>query len=678
MKINEFAQGFSISLEGQEIINHTKARPFLTVGSGTASYNMKRGSFKIKDRIKNKRSLCDFTVERMKNEILIIFSDKEGQYRVEVLFSQDNDKLELTYNNLGKPINRMWFSFVADPDEHVYGCGEQFTHLDLKGQKVRIWVAEHQCFNRMILKLLRRKLLLKKPDDIMAFKRYETYYSQPTFVTSKKMFFHIDSDAYMEFDFSRSNTNRITVRDIPRKIIIGKSDSFIKLLKSMSDILGRQPKLPEWTYKGVILGIQGGTGILLKKVRKAEEHGVKIAGIWCQDWSGRRITSFGKQVMWNWEWDKELYPNLDKVIPELNQKGIRFLGYINPFLAIEGSLYKEASQKGYTVKNKKGDDYKVTITTFPAAMIDLTNPDAFEWIKNIIKQNMIDFGLSGWMADFGEYLPVDAVLCSGEDAELVHNKWPALWAKANREAIEEAGKIGEVFFFTRAGHTGTIRYSTLMWNGDQHVDWSLDDGLPSVIPATLSLALSGFGICHSDIGGYTTLHDFKRSKELLMRWAELCAFSPVMRSHEGNRPDDNIQFDFDYETLDHFAQVSRIYSRLEPYIKACVEENSEYGKPVMRPLFMHYEDDSLAYTLKYQYLLGQDILVAPVIQEGVVKWSVYLPKDEWVHLWSGNEYSVGWCEVGAPIGYPPVFYRKASPFRELFESLSRETPSFRA
>ncbi len=670
MKLIESYQGFSVLLEEQEILRHTKTKPFLTAGSGTASYMMKRGSFRIKDRLKSKRPLSEYTVKQGENSVSIVFFDEEEVYRVEVIITKIGNKLELLFNNIGKPVNRLWLDFVSDPSEHVYGCGEQFTHFDLKGQKVRIWVAEHQCLNRMLLKVFRRKVLRKKPDDIMAFNRYETYYSQPTFVTSKKMFFHIDSDAYMEFDFSKDKSNRITVRDVPRKIIIGKNDSFTELLKSMSDILGRQPELPEWVYEGVILGIQGGTDILLEKVRKAEGRGMKIAGVWCQDWEGRRITSFGKQLMWNWEWDKKLYPNLDKAMPQLAQKGIRFLGYINPFLAIEGNLYREASQKGYTVKNKDGEDYRVTITTFPAAMLDLTNPDAFEWIKNVIKRNMIDFGLSGWMADFGEYLPVDAVLHSGEDAEIVHNKWPALWAKANREAIEEAGKVGEIFFFTRAGHTETVRYSTLMWNGDQHVGWSLDDGLASVIPATLSLALSGFGICHSDIGGYTTMLDFKRSKELLMRWAELCAFSPVMRSHEGNRPDDNVQFDYDNEVLDHFARMSMVYSTLAPYIKACVEENSAFGTPVMRPLFMHYEQDSLVYTLKYQYLLGRDVLVAPVVEKEVTKWRVYLPEDEWVHFWTGNECHGGWYEIDSLIGKPPVFYRKASPYRELFKTLA--------
>jgi len=338
---------------------------------------------------------------------------------------------------------------------------------------------------------------------------------------------------------------------------------------------------------------------------------------------------------------------------------VRFLGYINPFMAIEKGLYEYAAREGYCVKDKEGKDYLVTITTFPAAMIDFTNPKAYDWYKGILKGNMIALGMGGWMADFGEYLPPDAVLYSGEDPERMHNKWPSIWARMNREAIEECGVQDEVFFFTRAGYTETIRYSTMMWNGDQHVDWSVDDGLPSVIPATLSLAMSGYGITHSDIGGYTTIMNMTRGKELLMRWAEMNAFSPLMRSHEGNQPSRNVQYDSDEELLAQIARTTRIHIRLKDYLKAAVAEETEKGTPVMRPLFYHY-DEADAYTEQTEYLLGRDILVAPILKEGHQSRMVYLPKDEWVHLFTGEEFSGGVWEVQAPMGRPPVFIRRSS------------------
>ena len=115
----------------------------------------------------------------------------------------------------------------------------------------------------------------------------------------------------------------------------------------------------------------------------------------------------------------------------------------------------------------------------------------------------------------------------------------------------------------RAGSTGSQKYSTMMWAGDQNVDWSLDDGLASVVPAALSLAMTGHGLHHSDIGGYTTLFEMKRSKELLLRWCDFSAFTPMMRTHEGNRPGDNWQFDGDAETIAHFARMTTVFTHPE-------------------------------------------------------------------------------------------------------------------
>lgn len=287
----------------------------------------------------------------------------------------------------------------------------------------------------------------------------------------------------------------------------------------------------------------------------------------------------------------------------------------------------------------------------------------------MIKKNLIELGCGGWMADFGEYLPTDTFLHNGVSAEIMHNAWPALWAKCNYEALEETGKLGEILFFMHAGYTGSQKHSVMMWAGDQNVDWSLDDGLASVVPAALSLAMTGHGLHHSDIGGYTTLFEMKRTKELLLRWCDFSAFTPMMRTHEGNRPGDNWQFDGDAETIAHFARMTTVFTTLKPYIKAAVAQNAKSGLPVMRPLFLHYEDDARAYTLKYQYLFGRDLLVAPVHEEGRHDWTLYLPQDNWVNVWTGETCQGGEVTVAAPLGKPPVFYRQQSEWADLFNTL---------
>ena len=651
----------------------------LTVASGKNDFTMSRGSFSYKQDIKDKKKLKVLSHTEDMDGIHYTF---EGGHEIDI--KEKNGKITLDYVGDEKPgINRYWLTFDADPKEHIYGCGETYSKFDLKGEKIRVWVAEHQNVGRISKKVIKRatigRIVGAQPDKVGRFSSYESYYAQPTFTSSKKYYMHVFTNAYSEFDFISPNRTTLFLQEPPH-LVTEKGATFAEVSEKLSKLLGKvesrqnppasQP-LPEWIYDGAILAVQEGPERVDEKIQMAVKAGAKVCGIWSQDWSGCRRTGFGYQVMWNWIVDDELYHDLKDYIVKWKEQGIRFLGYINPFLAIERDIYKEASQKGYCVKNKEGEDYLVTITTFPAAMIDFTNPAAYDWYKNLIKENMIGIGMGGWMADFGEYLPVDAVLYSGQDPEVIHNQWPAIWAKMNREAIIEAGVEGVVFFFTRAGHTGTIAASTMMWTGDQHVDWSVDDGLISVVPATLSLAMSGYGITHSDAGGYTTYKKLlSRSKELLMRWMEMNVFTPLLRTHEGNQPVNDVQFYDDDELLAHTAKCSRMHAALKPYLMCLCAEEQAHGTPVMRPIFYHYNEDR-AYKEKTEYLLGADVLVAPVYREKATSRKVYFPNDTWVNIFDGREYSGGNTEVDSPVGKPPVFVRKNSEYCNLLLSVAK-------
>lgn len=662
IRLERSEKSFKLFFNDKCYIEHSEKRSFLSAGVGQADYHLSYGNFKITDDLEEKIALTDFEIVNESTDAVNIKLGRSGISSITVFFSVENSRLVIKFSPETDNINRLWIRTTASSKEHIYGCGEQFSELDLRNNRVPLWVSEAGVGRN------KKSYITFQADlaDDSGGDTFTTYYPQPTFISSDNYFFHVDSSAYMEFNFRNKNYHELMIWSIPEKIIISSQETAPQVLEDMTALLGRQPELPEWSYEGLWLGLQGGKDIMLEKKNKAISNGVKIASLWAQDWEGKRITAFGKQLMWDWIYHEGMYPDLPGTIENLKREGIRVLGYINPFLALEGELYKQASEKGYLVKNKHGKEYYVIITTFPAAILDLTNPEACTWIKNVIKENMIGIGLSGWMADFGEYLPTDAVLYSGESAEFFHNKYPAEWAKVNREAIEESGKLGEVVFFTRAGYAGTSKYSTMMWNGDQFVDWSLDDSLASVIPASLSLGMSGFGLAHSDLGGYTSLFGVTRTKELFMRWAEMAAFTPVMRSHEGNRPDENWQFDSDEETMMHLAKMTDVHSHLKPYFIHAVKENAEVGLPVMRHPYIHYEDDAKLHLIKYQYLLGRDLMVAPVYEKEKTVQNVYLPEDKWIHLWSGKEYGKGEHSIHAPLGQIPVFYRKDSEFADLF------------
>ena len=654
-----------IKHKNKTVFEHSQENPAIFLGVGDANYDMYRGNFDITDYVIERLPLRQFSVEESATNSVVTFNF-DGQAVIKMVVSETAEgRLKAEFEALDKKFNRFWFRVSATQEEKVFGCGEQLTYFNLRGKNFPLWSSEPgvgRSKDNYITWLADTK-------DKAGGDYYNTNYPQPTFVSDKKYFCHLHTTAYADFDFTNPDFHELQCWDIPEYLLFDVEDSFPALVENITDHFGRQPEMPDWVYNGVILGIQGGTEITLEKLETAKAAGVEVAGAWCQDWQGIKMTSFGKRLQWDWQWNKELYPELDTKIHELKEQGIRFLGYINPYVLEDFPLYNEAKEQGYLATKQDGSKYVVDFGEFYCGVVDFTNPAACEWYKGVIKTNMIDFGLDGWMGDFGEYLPTDCSLSNGVSAEIEHNKWPVRWAKVQHEAVAEAGKTDDILFFMRAAGTGSQKYCHTLWGGDQLVDWCIEDGLPSVILAALSSGLMGNGIHHSDIGGYTTVHGLKRPKELFQRWAEMAAFTPIMRSHEGNRPGDNHQFDSDAETLAHLAKMTKIFKHLKPYIKAAVAENAKVGMPVQRPLFMHYDDDAEAYEIQFQYLFGRDIMVAPVYNQGQTVQKLYLPKDEWVHVWTGETFTGGWIEVAAPIGQPAVFYRKAAEQVELLSKI---------
>jgi len=664
--------GIEICLDGIPILRHVPGSfPLLSAGKGQGSFEMYRGNFRVSEEppeleaLDSWRSAEDATKSASPHAD-IVFSSRNYEIKAHILRGRDG-RLRLRLSVLKGAPNRLRINLPASPDEHIYGCGEQFSYFDLRGRNFPLWSSEQGVGRNKDTAITK----LADADGGSGGDYYWTFYPQTSFASSAHYWCYLATSAYSEFDFRQPDRHILYSWDIPRSLVISRLSSMRAVEGDIAQFFGRQKALPSWCYGGIVLGIQGGTKVCLDKLAAARAAGAKVAGIWAQDWEGIHMTSFGQRLRWNWVWDAERYPELETVIRDLKSEGIRFLGYINPYVGADMSLFNEAAEHGYLALNAEGSIYRVDFGEFDAGIVDLTNPKAFSWYKYVIKKNLIAFGLSGWMADFGEYLPTDAVLHSGQSAELAHNEWPVLWARCNREAVEEAeaeGLVprGEIVFFMRAGGAGSGRYCPLMWAGDQNVDWSADDGLPSVIPAALSLALSGHGLHHSDLGGYTTLYGMKRSKELLLRWAEFSVFTVFMRSHEGNRPKDNWQFDTDRETLAAIAAASRLHAALSPYIESLARGNAENGIPLMMPLFTNYEDDAASWTIKDEYLLGSDLLVAPVLKEGALSRSVHLPNDSWICFWTGKHYGGGDFDVAAPLGMPPVFIRADSSWLPLF------------
>ncbi|RFC00759.1 alpha-glucosidase [Rhizobium leguminosarum bv. trifolii] len=660
MKLEKTDTGFTVSINGRTILDHSTSAPCIFAGIGEERMDMYRGNFEIEDYVIERGRLAHAEIDGNR----IALSERSGQ-KPRLVLTIENGAIEFEASD--PLVNRLWIRIPADHDEHVWGGGEQMSYFDMRGRRFPLWTSEPGVGRDQTSEITFKSNV----KDRAGGDYFNTNYPQPTYVSSALYAMHVETSAYSVFDFRRKAFHEIEVWAIPERIEFFAAPTFVELVEALSDRFGRQPPLPEWVYNGAIIGLKDGENSF-RRLHSMRDAGVEVSALWCEDWVGLRQTSFGARLFWDWQANEERYPSLRRKIAELNDDGIRFLGYVNPYLCADGPLFEIAEEAGYFATDAAGGTALVDFGEFDCGVVDFTNPAAAEWFaEDIIGKKMLDYGLSGWMADFGEYLPIDVHLSNGIDAKLMHNQWPTLWAEVNARAVASRNQTGEALFFMRAGFTGVQEHCPLLWGGDQSVDFSRHDGLVTVVCAALSSGLLGNAYHHSDIGGYTSLFGNVRTPELLMRWAEMAAFTPVMRSHEGNRPRENVQIDQDPHVLSHFARMTRIYKHLAPYLKSLSDEAVARGLPVQRPLFLHYQDDRETYAIQDSYLYGADMLVAPIWEAAQADRLLYLPQGErWIHAWTGETFAGGEkVQIAAPLGQPPVFYRAGCADEALFSGL---------
>ena len=641
---------WTLKHNGTVLLTHRSDLPFATVIRREKTYTANRGS--VKETV-TETERVPLTALRTENDSVFFSS---GSHLLKLTMQEEAWGAQLSLE--GEQELSYEFCLPQLDGEAVFGGGEQYRQINLRGESVVNLVSEHIKASTVIQKaLLPRALYREKPHA-----KIGSYAPMPVFVTDRGRLFLFDTDSDGISRFG-ADSYRFTFDRCPNRILLMALDSYEALLRQLAQEYPNRQYLPNWCHDGMILAIQGGTDTVLQKTFAMLDAGVRVSAVWSQDWSGENRTMMGKQVWWNWEADETLYPNLKDAISKLNARGVRFLAYLNPYLVKDSRLYTECREKGYLITRRDGSVYHIKSTTFDAGMLDLTNPEAAAFIKDtLIRKNLLGLGVSGWMADFGEYLPIDCVLHDGDPA-LMHNHWPILWAKLNREAIEEAGDP-DLFFFMRSGYLGIQSYAPILWNGDQHTDLTKDYGMPCVMPASFSLGFSGVPLIHSDIGGFFSIGKIRRDDELFVRWMEMCAFSLLMRSHESLRPWANSQFDAP-GVLPHTVRLTQIHYRLKPYLLHCLEQ-AKAGMPALRPDFWPAMRFSACQD-PYSYFLGDDLYVCPVIRRKAQRRKVHLPEGEWNYLWSGKPFEGGKeYDLPAPLGRPPVFYRRGSPYEETF------------
>lgn len=663
---------------------------FVGAALGNEKVTEHRGMFSFRDKIKARyphqrieqiEAQADGSI-RVAGHLGATPGDHDVDYTF-TLREISSERLGFTLEVDETKANHSYLTYASTSDEAFFGFGEQFTHFNLKGKRVPIFVME-QGIGRGQQPLTFLVNLVAKSGGAW----HTSYISVPHYITSAMHSLFLETYEYAVFDLRIPHSVQLCLFAPKMKGSMLAGNSPQDLIAGYTGATGRMRILPDWILEGSVIGIQGGTEKVRRVWKSLQAHNTPIAAFWLQDWVGQRRTIVGKQLWWNWELDRIHYPHWEELVADWTDAGIRVMTYINPFLIDPSSkehhqrnLFKEAAEQHYLVQQQNGAPYLIKNTDFSAAMLDLANPSARDWIKSVIKEQIIGIGASGWMADFGEALPYDAVLNGTITGTRYHNRYPEVWAQLNREVIEETGRGDAFVFFMRSGYRESPRYSTLFWQGDQMVTWDRHDGIKSAVTGLLSSGMSGFSLNHSDIGGYTAIDlpgfSYVRDRELLMRWMELNAFSVIFRTHEGINPDANHQFYSDEESLAHFSRCARIYAAWATYRKKLVHQSAKTGLPVVRHPFIHYPKDPRVWNITCeQFLVGEVLMVAPVLDPGVNQVQCYLPEGQWTYLWTEKQYNPGKSgsniSVDAPLGKPAVFYKTCTPeARDFIENLNR-------
>ena len=660
--ISAYKDGFDVLAGAQCVLRHREDCPAVVIGRGDAAVTMMRGNFRFDETIAATAEPIGFRVSDEAVELLL------GGEQVARMGLDGNT---LVVEASDPSTNRLWVRFHAAPGETVWGGGEQMSYLALNGRRFPMWTSEPGVGRDKATELTRAM----DEAGLAGGDYWTTNYPQPTFLASRWLAIHLDASCYSALDFTDPARHEVEVWSHRALFEIFVAEGPRDLVSDLSTRFGRQPALPDWAIDGAIIGLKSG-GSSFARLERFLDAGAAISGLWCEDWAGIRETSFGRRLFWDWHIgarSEARFPALSDRIAALKRRGIVFLAYANPYFAVDAELFAEAEAGGHFCLRRDSDEvYRVDFGEFECGVVDFTREATREWFaERVLAREMLDNGILGWMADFGEYLPTDVRLADGSDPMEAHNRWPVLWAEVNALALASRNMTGEALFFMRAGFSGVQAHCPLLWAGDQSVDFTRHDGIGTVVTAALSAGLVGNAYSHADCGGYTSLLGNVRSEELLQRWCELAAFAPVMRSHEGNRPDDNLQYDSSPELLACFARWSRVHAALAPYVRALCDEATATGLPLQRAMFLHYPEERELFAVQDQYLYGPDMLVAPVIEEGAVERRVILPgKEHWRYCWSGEDFQPGEHLVAAPLGRPPVFYRTESTQAALFAGLS--------
>lgn len=554
----------------------------------------------------------------------------------------------------GAGANRLSVAFRCAPGEHFLGLGGQSWDVDHRGQTVPIWVQEDG---------ISKESDDRRPDlwPLMGT-RHSTHTPMPIYLSSRGYVLLLETPYRSIFSLCSEAEDVIRVEAwegaVRLRVFYGPTPA--EAIRRLTGYLGRPALPPAFAFAPWIDAIFGEDNVR-RVAERLRAEGIPVSLVWTEDWRGGTADTFGYTLDEDWRLDRDLYPHFEQLAVDLHHLGYKLLVYNNTFLEEDVDVWPEASSQGYTIHDAQGDPYHFIDGKFrQSSLADLSNPAAWAWVQSVYREGL-EAGADGYMADFAEWLPVDAVLASGEDAEGAHNLYPVEFQRLNRELFDEMSAADGVerLFFVRSAYLGSQPLVSVVWGGDQQTDFSLGDGLPSVIPIGIGLGVTGFPYYGHDIAGYMSQLTDPSDKELWFRWASLGALSPVMRTHHGKSAQDDWSWESDAETTDHFRRWATLHQRLFPYLYALARDAAETGIPMMRPFALHAPGWEPGWQLTDEFLLGDRIAVAPVLERDARSRLVELPEGAWYPLLGGAPLQMpgggGQAQVDAPLTECPAF-----------------------
>lgn len=575
-----------------------------------------------------------FKLKETKNALLlssngITVTIEKSPFKIS--YSYNNATLLSEKNGYTKKDSTKILDFNLDPKELLYGGGERALGMNRRGNRL-------QLYNR-------------------ASYGYETHaalmnFCIPLVLSSKMYAVHFDNApiGYLDLDSKKDNTlayETISGR-MTYQVIVG--DSWTNLISNYTLLTGTQPLIPRWALGNFSsrFGYHSQEEVE-KTIKKFENDKIPVDAIILDlYWFGKTV----KGTMGNLAWDNDNFPNPDKMMADLNSKGVKTILITEPFILTTSSKWEEAVNKKILATDGSGKAFTYDFYFGNTGIIDVFKPEGKTWFWDIYKK-LIQEGGGGWWGDLGEpeVFPSKARTAGGT-ADEVHNIYGHDWAKLLQDGYKKDFPAVRPFILMRAGYSGSQRFGMIPWSGDVSRSWG---GLQSQTEIALQMGMQGIGYMHSDLGGFAG--DYF-DNELYIRWLQYGVFQPIYRPHA----QEDVASEPVYKDIVTKAKAKKqieLRYQMLPYNYTLAFENNQKGTPLMRPLFFEEPNNEKLLNTADSYLWGNDFLVKPITKSAVSETNVYFPaNNNWFDFYSDVKFLAGTSEnIAVTEDHIPVFVR---------------------